>query len=285
MSYREFLTYCFSPGEWRRRDLDLLDIETVSQLADWGSVMGGASVLGKSTLSRWADLLLPVEHGYRGSWISSLWVTRYCPECLTEDRHQYLRLGWRLHLSPICPKHGLLLLNACGRCHRSQAIAHFIRGDVAGACVSCGYPLSDGEANHPANVRELLQFTLSLHRMLEMRQAPDVDGWSGSVQEFLGALKFTVRLLGLSISQEGRLGELSDLYGLPHEEATDWRNSEAAACILISESLKAMEDWPENFVRLLRLQRPLLNPRYLGHSPKYLVSNPAISRIVRGVAR
>lgn len=40
----------------------------------------------------------------------------FCPLCLNEDKAPYLRRRWRLALSVVCAKHGVLLQDRCGSC-------------------------------------------------------------------------------------------------------------------------------------------------------------------------
>ncbi len=256
MGYREFLRYTLGDGEWRRKDLDLLDKPWLLRLAEWGYVAGGATTLRRGTITKWSHLL-PIHNDDRRSWISSLWVTRHCPKCLAEDPVQYLRAVWRLHVTPLCGKHDILLRNTCGKCGRSQPITQFYRLDDFGSCHLCGHFYSGIDSIRPEGCNALLRYTHALPGFLRSGDFPKEFGWPYSRREFFDVLRFLVRLLGLRFNQRERLAELRHTYGLPQDTQTDWRKSEAVACILLNESLKVMQHWPENFARFIDEKRAL----------------------------
>lgn len=46
---------------------------------------------------------------------------QFCPQCMTEEAEPYLRRHWRLGLTVICTRHGVLLQDRCATCARPLA--------------------------------------------------------------------------------------------------------------------------------------------------------------------
>ena len=59
MSCRAFMGACLGEGEWRRRDLDLLDDERLAILASGGRVVGGVETLKQMGLNHFEHLFAP----------------------------------------------------------------------------------------------------------------------------------------------------------------------------------------------------------------------------------
>jgi hypothetical protein len=257
MSYREFLRSAFGPGEWRRKDLDLLDEPLLTILAQWGSVRGSGGALLRGTATQWLGLI-SLEKADRKSWISSLWVTRFCSLCLAEDQTQYLRAIWRLYVSPLCLKHRILLRNACDRCGRTQPLTSFVKDDVTGICRHCEHRLEAARAILPQHHEALLHYVDALPEIFLMKgRLRERFGWPYSEHEFFEVLRFFIRILGLGFGQKAQMRQLRNYYGLPDDGENDWRKSEAVGCILINESLKLMQAWPKHFDDYLEQKRAL----------------------------
>ncbi len=257
IGWRDFLRYVFGPGEWRRKDLDLLDEPALTVLAHWGSVRGGGGRLLNCGLTQWAGLISPGKEADHKSWIGSRWKTRFCPVCLAEDEMQYLRVIWRLHVSPICLKHKVLLRNKCPQCGKTQPLEAFYRRDGIGTCRHCGQWFSKAPSVALQHLEALLQYVDALPELLEFGRTPRGLGWPYSAKEFLEVLRFLVRLQGLSLAHKAKLPSTKSSYCLSDDYETDWRKSEGVACILLNESLKVMHNWPDNLVKLLDEKRTL----------------------------
>lgn len=77
---------------------------------------------------------------------------QYCAACLHEDAKPYFRRVWRLALSPVCTKHGLVLLDRCGACS-INAMPH--RALELHRCFQCGFDLRRS-AQHSAGFPALV---------------------------------------------------------------------------------------------------------------------------------
>lgn len=259
MGYREFLAGVLGPGEWRRKDLELLDEPLLTNLAGWGSVEGGGVSLLRGTITQWLGLI-SLEKADRKSWVSSLWATRYCSVCLTEDEIQYLRGIWRLHVSPLCLRHKVLLENACSECGRTQPIAAFVREDGIGKCRHCGKRLVRAPSVKPQHHEALLRYVDALPEIFMMKgKLRERFGWPHSDREFFKVLRVFIRFMGLAFIQTAELRRLKEYYGLSEDGKTDWRKSEAVGCILLNESMKLILDWPRPFLGFLDARQNLFN--------------------------
>jgi DNA-binding phage protein len=72
--------------------------------------------------------------------------SRWCPECLTEDRSSgkapYFRLAWDVGAVDVCQKHKIALVHACPDCGRTDS-RHKSAYVVPGWCAHCGAFLGD----------------------------------------------------------------------------------------------------------------------------------------------
>lgn len=183
--------------------------------------------------------------GNQKSWVSSLAITRYCPQCLESDSVPYLRVLWRLHLSPICPKHSMLLYNRCWKCGRRQSIIRFHSEKQSSICRSCGSKLSQAPAITPRNCDTLFSFSSSIREILD-GELPKEFEWPHSAAEFFDVLRFTLRFLNLWQQRTQSWEKQLKAYGLPVFPPFDWRQNEAVACLLLERSLELLENWPKN---------------------------------------
>lgn len=89
-----------------------------------------------TTLSTYRTILYPSRR-YSGQlrWILPVrtyamtrkgYGQQFCPQCLSEDRMPYFRKGWRVALFTFCPRHQVMLHDACPSCG-SPLVFH--RGD------------------------------------------------------------------------------------------------------------------------------------------------------------
>lgn len=76
------------------------------------------------------------------------YAQQYCPLCLSEDPEPYFRRMWRLAFSVVCPKHRVVMLDACPVCWACVAFHTADYGDwlyrhpmSLARCASCGLDL------------------------------------------------------------------------------------------------------------------------------------------------
>ena len=246
---RSFLLHCLGEGEWRRRDLDLLQEEPLRSLARLGHVNDGPETLQSMSLNRWKSLLGSDREADRKSWISSIWSTRYCPVCLAEDRSPYLRLLWRLHFIPICEKHRVVLQRSCWKCGRPHPLLSFYSGGEPGKCDSCGSLSSRGPMINPKDCGRIEFFVSKASALLNGNDSTGVFDWPFSLKEFFGVVRFLMRYF----SRFDRRGtETLQAHGLRSGPADDWRKNEAIACAMLERSLHILESWPDNMAAFIR---------------------------------
>lgn len=80
---------------------------------------------------------------------------QYCSWCLKE-KPAYLRVQWRLEFMVACPKHGILLRDACPECD-APFIPHRKHSLTTAKCHSCGSSLACGDQESPSKLAEDLQ--------------------------------------------------------------------------------------------------------------------------------
>ncbi|KAA0580164.1 TniQ family protein [Azospirillum sp. B21] len=105
-----------------------------------------------TTLGSFSGFLFEAHAPADGRHGGTKWITRtriaggiwhwpgqqFCPACLAEDP-VWMRRSWRLALSAVCPHHGCVLADRCGRC---EAPVTVIRADHPGQCHACQGDLS-----------------------------------------------------------------------------------------------------------------------------------------------
>lgn len=255
---RSFLSYCFGEGEWRRRDLDLLDNEKLARISSIGSSQGGEEALRDMVLTRWKATVAGHEEADQKSWVNSLSVTRYCPSCFSSDSIPYLRLMWRLHFMPVCPKHSALIYSRCWKCRRHQSIIRFHTEKQAATCRSCGSALSGAPVIRPQDCDVLFRFSSRARQILDGILPNEFD-WPYTVNEFFDVLRFTVRFLNLWQQRTQSWEKDLKSYGLPVAPPFDWRRNEAVSCLLLERALELLEHWPRNMKIFTRSEQTRFN--------------------------
>lgn len=220
----------------------MLDDGMLPSLARLGSVQGGEETLRPMTLNRWTLLIGQKNEADRKSWVSSVWVTRYCPTCLSGDEKPHLRLLWRLHFLPLCPEHGVLLQRACWKCGRTQQLHQFASGESPALCMWCHSSFCKAPAIKPKDCERLIRLASSVAGIANDRAAP-LPGADYETGAFSDALRFLMRLF-IHYAPKGRsLQELYTAHDLAPAPPSNWRENEAVACVLAEESLRIMEGW------------------------------------------
>ncbi len=248
---RTFLLSYLGQGEWRRKDLDLVDGDNLALLAFLGSVEGAEATLRDMTLSCWLSTVGPKNKADQKSWISNIWTTRFCPLCLSHDPHPFLRRLWRLRFLPVCSEHGVLLQTSCWKCSRTPSLLRFFSEDRSLACEACGSSFCESPAIRPKNCENLLGFASRIEEVLDCKQPPLPES-DCTAPEFFSILKVLVRYFSHSQAGEYSWNELLRTHGLSQGSQTEWMRVEAVACVLVDESLRTMQEWPNLTVSLIR---------------------------------
>lgn len=256
---RTFLRTYLGEGEWRRKDLDLLSDTTIGLFAQLGRVEGGIERLRMTSLSPWKGSILAVGGATRNSWMSSLSAVRYCPLCLANDTVPYLRLIWRFHFLPVCPKHNQLLWNRCWSCNRPQRINRFLMAEQPTQCKFCGHSLSEAQPIQSKDCYMLAEFDSMIANLSRSQKMPDVFRWEHTVPEFFNVLRFLMRMVKLSLRHGSGWRGLTESHGLPLSPPYDWRKNESVSCILLERSLRLMKDWPMNVKEFVVENQPVFN--------------------------
>lgn len=153
---------------WHQRNLSGMSLES-EQWAAWLSELTGVSALDGLTLGPWRHLL-----GTPGLAPKS---DRWCPCCLSEDKHQgrpsYFRLAWEMAPSNVCLSHKVELTATCPHCQRKN-VRNRAAVVVPGYCTACGGFLGDSDA--VAASPESLWVARQVGKMLALRPNISPDG-------------------------------------------------------------------------------------------------------------
>ena len=265
LSYRTFVRCYIGPGEWRRRDIDLLDGDILVRLAEGGNVAGREARLRQMTLSRWLSVIGPTCQADRHSWISSLYTARYCNECIIDDPIPHLRHLWRLHSVLLCTRHLVMLRKDCDRCGRPVMVSQFLPEEGLPKCKSCGSELCKTSSLTIQNCERSIQFAKAQPEILDTGRVPTRFGPLRDGRDFFDALRFLMRFQSLRFQSEKSTIRL-------RSRSPDWRKNQAMAAILMDESLALIEDWPVGAARLLNDNRPYIHAMKLRSIQGYAIT-------------
>ncbi|MFK3843347.1 TniQ family protein [Serratia sp. NPDC087055] len=144
---------------------------------------------------------------------SCLGGVQFCPKCLSEDKHPYFRLMWRLSFSTVCLKHQCLLKMGCPHCGESVQYHRLTAPDEnIHLCFRC---LTD--------LREAFTEQAELQAMAFQQFALGSQGYQNSVvacgkhnhEDWL-VIEFFVRLIRYATRKHGgALNELFSYAGIP----------------------------------------------------------------------
>ncbi len=193
---------------------------------------------------------------------------QYCPLCLFGDAEPYFRRPWRLALSTVCERHGILMHD---RCYRCGAPVMFFRNDLghrarhsfgsSAYCDACGADLSRAPAYDPPGPDGR---TLAILRSLGNAFASGW-WWVGSETLPYGHLFFDVlhQLATLLASERGRklLTEVERRIGKAplnghwyRRKVFELRPFEERHWLLLM-ALWLLQDWPERFIETCQAAR------------------------------
>lgn len=229
------------------------DIRALTLAAYEGKIYPSHNAYGQT---RW---ILPLGI-YHRTW--RLFGLQYCPICLLEDAEPYFRRHWRLVLSTVCDKHGVMMRD---RCHHCGAPVTYFRNDLghrsrhvfrsSACCHACGADLARAPAYDPPGPDgQTLAVLRSLNFSLDMGW-----WWAGSETIHYGPLFFDVlhhiaTLLGSGKGQkllsevERRIGKTEVLSkSRPPKGVIEHRSIEDRHW-LVFLALWLLQEWPERFV-------------------------------------
>ena len=129
----------------RRTGVSMKRVQTMT-LLDWkglSSQRTSGQIVGRGT----RDLHRP---GATGQFCV------VCPQCLVDDREPWLRLDWLTGWATVCPMHGTVFIELCGKCRSPVRMLTLKAQDrpTLGTCPNCGARYCDAPSTnaHPAVV-------------------------------------------------------------------------------------------------------------------------------------
>ena len=127
----------------RRTGVSMKRVQTMT-LLDWkglSSQRTSGQIVGRGT----RDLHRP---GTTGQFCV------VCPQCLVDDREPWLRLDWLTGWATVCPVHGTVFIELCGKCRSPVRMPTLKAQDTPtlGTCPNCGARYCDAPSTnaHPA---------------------------------------------------------------------------------------------------------------------------------------
>jgi hypothetical protein len=253
---------------WRDRDIDLLVPSEMAVLSHIGRVDGGQEKLNTMALTPWLNLISQGNKMDRKGWISSKSSIRYCPICLSSDG-SYSRILWRLHFVALCPVHEVALWNGCWKIGCSSHTARRVRFEERlTTCNICGSRFSEAPVVKPTGCIHLLHFCSSIIDILS-RGVPREYEWPYDSSEFFAVFLALVRYLNLYMQRESSWIQILSDHAISTDPPFDWRTNNAVACVLLDESLKLMESWPNNILEFVRHNSARFNRLSVEYGSRY----------------
>lgn len=132
---------------------------------------------------------------------------QWCPLCLGEDQAPYYRRRWRLALASTCPRHGVLLAEACHSC-ASPACPH------RGADPLCDKCLTD-RRDHPVSPADsqALQLEARLEAMLAPTAAPTSELEALYPLSYFGVVRQVLTTVGVGERSQRLRDEIARHWG------------------------------------------------------------------------
>lgn len=209
---------------------------------------------------RW---LLPIG---RHSRTHTLHGQQYCAECLASDLMPYFRKKWRLSLSVVCERHGVMLRDCCPACGASIS---FHEGDFKRwkfrefvsleFCRNCGTDLKSETGSSIVALPELLMFQKNLYKILETNDPILGEGHPAFPHLFFNGLHCILRVLASNSHTrvlrdfliQARGAACSDTpFRTRHMRFEELRTADRLT--LIELALPLLVPWPEIFVKECR---------------------------------
>lgn len=146
----------FMAAVWPNQKHQARDVDHVGSVAVTDAMAAGTLTNPEraraTTLGAFTGQLFESHAPTEGRKGGTKWVTRseiaggvwhrpaqqFCPACLAEGT-AYLRRCWRLALTAVCPRHGVILADRCGDCGAPVVV---IRADDPRTCHCCGADLA-----------------------------------------------------------------------------------------------------------------------------------------------
>ena len=194
---------------------------------------------------------------------------QFCPRCLFEDFEPYFRRRWRLALSTVCDKHGVMMQD---RCYCCRAPVTYFRNDLghrarhkfrsSACCHACGANLARAPVYAPSGPDGQ---TLAIYRSLSI--ALELGWWwAGSDTIHYGHLFFDVlhHLATFLASKKGwkllqeverRIGKtLPQSQSNPSVVILEQRSLEERHWLILM-ALWLLQDWPKRFLETCEAAR------------------------------
>lgn len=204
------------------------------------------------------------------SWKRYGYGLQCCPMCLASDEAPYLRLSWRLSWYTVCPRHGVVLIDACPRCQQPLA---FERGEFGGQrclvdsapiyyCDNCQENLTQNTSPGSQDAGILLKRVQMLTQWLcagVQAQQVTFGGKDVSSLEFFEVFATILNRLVTVKRAQTFLEAAKEASGIQVEVNLGARVGIGFERIRIAQRLRLMgiaawliDDWPNRFLQVLR---------------------------------
>lgn len=195
------------------------------------------------------------------------YAQQYCPLCLSDDIEPYFRRMWRLAFSVVCPKHRVVMLDACPVCGACVAFHTVDYGDwlyrhpmSLARCASCGLdlrtlrhdvlsPASDALCDFVGELKDIL--TLDKSNPPRDDVAIPLAFYKGLhvLASAMASTGATARLRDALARRHGLL-PLLPAFGRCRGRFEHLRVGDR--CLLLSYVQDILRDWPVGFVGLAK---------------------------------